>query len=198
VGASFGPVNLQLTKQSLVIKLGKNVSFAFGAILGDAFLLLFWLVLGQVIDINSTDRTLKLIGLTGGSILVLISIRSFYLLMQSNTFGQRSEHSSRFSADHYGMLGALAITILSPFGITLWLGIASRVITLTETFNPLTISFAYTLIILGDIVWFSTWLTAVALIRKRLPTPLVKTIFYLSDIAIFGFGLHMFIQALKL
>jgi threonine/homoserine/homoserine lactone efflux protein len=158
-GASFGPVNLEVTRVGLVGRAREPVPLAVGAWLGDALLLT---TLGALLvaanDIGGLSHHAQpWLRAAAAALIVLIALRSLRRLPP------RAETVERATSTPLVAIKGVALSALSPFGIILWSGMAAAAKGSGDM-----VPFAAA-ILLGDAAWFVFWLSVLRKLRSRVP-----------------------------
>jgi threonine/homoserine/homoserine lactone efflux protein len=165
-GASFGPVNLEITRVGLVGRAREPVPLAVGAWLGDALLLT---TLGALVvvanDVDGLGHDAQpWLRAVSAVLIVLIAFRSLRRLPPRAGTGEYATSTPLVAAK------GIALSALSPFGIVLWSGMAAA-----AKGSGHMIPFA-AVILLGDGAWFVLWLNVLRKLRSRIPAGAVVPI----------------------
>lgn len=180
-GASFGPVNVEVTRVGLVGTLAEARRFAIGALLGDACLLGSSLLLIELatglLDPRVDYWWLHLLAAT---FIAAVATRSLVTGPASAT-----APSGSAQAGHW-LLRGLGFSLLSPFGLVLWSGIA--VATASKG------GFGVVLVLLGDCFWFLTWLAILAGGRLRVGAGARQSIHNAANVLLLGCALLLVLK----
>jgi threonine/homoserine/homoserine lactone efflux protein len=172
-GASFGPVNVEITKVGLTGRFGEARPLAFGAWGGDAVLLT---VLATVFAGASTAGAIDTrhagVRVLAAAMIAVIAIRSLY-----RGPAPRFELAANTKSALVASKG-VALSTLSPYGIVLWSGMGAAVI---ASGNGLLYGAG---ILLGDGLWFLLWLTVLRLARRRITKGAIKPIHVTANAAL--------------
>jgi threonine/homoserine/homoserine lactone efflux protein len=156
-GASFGPVNVEVTKIGLVGRSGEAVPLAFGSWLGDVALMAIATATAVSTGSGIDHRWLRLTAAIAILVVAVASLRRGPSL-GTDAGGSITNHPTTVSR------GA-ALSVLSPLGLALWGGVAAAAVAHASGLAAVGTS---ALVLLGDALWFVTWLVALRAIRSRL------------------------------
>jgi threonine/homoserine/homoserine lactone efflux protein len=172
-GASFGPVNLEITKVGLIGRAEEAMPLAFGAWSGDAVLLtVLSTLLAGASEAGAIDTTHLLVRAVAGAMIAAIAIRSLY---RGPAIRDHAETTTRPTV---AASKGVALSTLSPYGIVLWAGMGAAVIASGH-------SVLYGLgILLGDGAWFVVWLSLLRVARKRISHRAVRPIHFAANAAL--------------
>ncbi len=172
-GASFGPVNLEITKVGLIGRRGEALPLAFGAWSGDAVLLtVLATVFAGASEAGAIDTGHLWVRVLAAAMIAAIAIRSLYR-------GPTTRNDTATDA-RVALIASkgVALSTLSPYGIVLWSGMGAAVIASGD-------GILYGAgILLGDAAWFVLWLTALRIARKRISNKAVKPIHMTANAAL--------------
>jgi threonine/homoserine/homoserine lactone efflux protein len=172
-GASFGPVNLEITKVGLIGRSGEALPLAVGAWSGDAVLLtVLATVFAGASQAGAVDPRHLWVRVVAAAMIAAIAIRSLY-----RGPATRDETSSDARPALIASKG-VALSTLSPYGIVLWSGMGAAVIA-----SGAGVAYAAA-ILLGDAAWFLVWLTVLRVARDRLSQRAVRPIHMTANAAL--------------
>jgi threonine/homoserine/homoserine lactone efflux protein len=195
VAASFGPINLLLTRRALIGGASAAIPFSTGAALGDAVLLLAAVAISRQVSATLKGGYLGIGAMVSGACLVLVSIYSLVSTLrppvrrEAPTFSPRRE-----------LLAAMFLTVTSPFGILLWISVGSTLVTASESKGGGTLGQTYIVVqaIAGDLVWFAGWTCLVCLLRQRIRVTHLRFLGVLADLCIGIIGIIAVIRGIAL
>ncbi|GAB4199188.1 MAG: hypothetical protein Tsb002_34560 [Wenzhouxiangellaceae bacterium] len=179
VGSSFGPVNILVLKMCLVKNLCGTIYTALAAILGDTLILLLALHSTIFISEKLINKYDQYFALTLGITLILLSV---YSIIRFNKSVDTERYNSFFIV--------LALTIISPLSISLWLNVAYYV---NNWFKD-NINLAVLLVVIGDLIWFTIFVGTIRLIGKKIKPIHQKTIGIVSDLIIIMFAIQLILH----
>lgn len=173
-GASFGPVNLEITRVGLVGHTREPVPLAVGAWLGDAVLLT---TLGALLmvadDIDGLDHQPQpWLRAVAAALIVLIALRSLRRLPP------RADTVEHATSTPFVAVKGVALSALSPFGVILWASMAAA-----AKGSGHMVPFAAA-ILLGDGAWFVLWLNVLRKLRSHVPAGAVLPIHIAANVSL--------------
>lgn len=172
-GASFGPVNVEITKAGLVGRADHARPLALGAWGGDAVLLaVLATAFAGASQVGAIDDQHPWVRIIAAAMIAAIAIRSLRR-------GPADASAPQGKTTVVAAKGVLLST-LSPYGLVLWAGMAAAVI--SSDIGPL---FAVGILI-GDAAWFVLWLTVLRLARQRVSDSAVRPIHVAANAALLG------------
>lgn len=172
-GASFGPVNVEITKVGLTGRPGEALPLVFGAWSGDAVLLtVLATVFAGASEAGAIDTRHLWVRVLAAAMIAAIAIRSLY-----RGPATRTELNPDAKAALIASKGVVLST-LSPYGIVLWAGMSAAVIASDD-------GLLYGAgILLGDGLWFVLWLTILRIARTRISKKAMKPIHMTANAAL--------------
>jgi threonine/homoserine/homoserine lactone efflux protein len=172
-GASFGPVNLEITKVGLTGRSGEAVPLAVGAWTGDAVLLaVLTTVFAGASEAGAIGTHQPWMRFAAAAMIAAIAVRSLY-----RGPAARAQTDSNARGAVVASKG-VALSTLSPYGLVLWAGIGTAVIASGDG-----ILYAAG-ILLGDAAWFVVWLTVLRIARSWVSHRAVKPIHVTANVAL--------------
>lgn len=196
VGASFGPINVLLTKRAMVYGWRAAIVFACGALLGDLVLVVACVSAYGALIRSTFTLSSWTANVFGGATLLLVAARSIVAsyLSRKTTVHAASTARSNYIRGH--MTPALLLSATNPFGILLWLAVASLLHEeSSRTTTPLLLSL--TLLLFGDFVWFALWTTILSYVRGRFHERRLAAVGFVADFTVAVFGLAYLVRGLN-
>lgn len=174
-GASFGPVNVEITKVGLTGRAKEALPLALGAWGGDAVLLAFLAtVFAGASGTGALDAGHPWVRALAALMIAGIAIRSLYLGPTSQEEAGRDEKTTLIVSK------GVALSTLSPYGLVLWSGMGAAM--LASGYGlPYGVA-----ILLGDGLWFAIWLSILRLARTRISTAAMRPIHLIANLALVG------------
>jgi threonine/homoserine/homoserine lactone efflux protein len=169
-GASFGPVNVEITKVGLVGRSEEARPLAIGAWSGDAVLLIVLAtIFAGASEVGAINTDHVWVRILAAAAIVVIAAKSLY---QGPAFEAADNAQGHVAA--VASKGVLLST-LSPYGILLWSGMAAAVVSSDHD-----VAYAAAILI-GDGAWFVFWLSVLRIARKRMSTRAVRPIHFVAN-----------------
>lgn len=164
-GATFGPVNVEVTKTRLAGRHGDAVPLAVGSWLGDVGLMIAGSAMAVSVDGGISGVWLRAAAAVAVACIALASLRSGPALPGHPT----SIASSRIKVVSRGA----ALSLLSPVGFALWGGVATAAVAHASGLGAVGAAAA---VLLGDALWFALWLALLGALRPRLDRGAIRGI----------------------
>lgn len=188
VGASFGPINVLLTKRAMVDGPRAAIVFACGALLGDLVLAVACVSTYDVLIRSTFTLSSWAANVFGGATLLFVAARS---IVASYPRRKATVHAADTGGSNHirgHMTPAFFLSVTNPFGILLWLAVASI---LHEEYPEITtpLFLSLTLLMFGDFAWFALWTTILCTARGWFHERRLTTIGFIADFTVIVFGL---------
>jgi len=166
-GASFGPVNIEVTKTALVHR-DSPIELAIGALLGDAILLIACLAAVYVsvgLNINAWPYRLA-----SGTFIAAIAIHSIYEGPSRDGGRETSRQRGVALARGFGL------STLSIFGIILWSAVAATISATRSA--PIDLAVPTLAVLAGDALWFALWLSVLMKGKRAVPARAIPLVHF--------------------
>jgi threonine/homoserine/homoserine lactone efflux protein len=195
VGASFGPINVLLTKRAMFYGRRAAIAFACGALLGDLVLVVACLSAYDVLVRDRFTHNSWTANVLGGAVLLLVAAGSIVDSHFSRKTAVQAAGTARSNYIRGHMTQALLLSVTNPFGILLWLAVASLLHEESSGMTPLLLSL--TLLMFGDFAWFALWTTMLSTVRGWFHDRRLTAVGFVADFTVAVFGLAYLVRGLN-
>lgn len=192
VAASFGPVNLLLTQCALTDGLRAAVPFAAGASFGDFLLLALGLLVGkQIVSTYAGSVYLGVALILAGASLIVLAL----IALWRSRKGLTMSIASRLRKSIF--VSALAVTVLNPMGILMWLTAGSVVMNAKSQLTYVDEVSRGLFMLSGDAAWFVGWTAVICSFRKIFRPSYLRVVGRLAYVTICLIGLWTVLEGVR-
>ncbi len=186
----FGPAFFALIQTGIHRGFFQGALLAFGILLNDAFVIVLS-ILG-VAQIFSGDENYRLLGILGGSILIVIGLLTFRKKVDS---GLDEQHELNSTVNPLGLIiKGFVMNIANPFVWLFWIGISVGIVTrFGSDTTDIVLFFAGTLSIVFITDLSKTF--AASRLKKFVTHKFLILVNKIAGLALSGFGVYLIVRA---
>jgi putative LysE/RhtB family amino acid efflux pump len=185
LAAQVGPVTLLIIRSVLRGGRALAVGLAMAAAVAGIDVLYAAVGLAGAGTLLNAESTRLWLGLVSAAVLIAIGARTFWIGWRAR-FGLESDHD--VVAPSRAFLTAVAATALNPLTIALWTVSFPAAAPAEATESTAAAAALLLGVALGTLTWYGGFSTAVALVRKRIGSRLVRLVDIASGAGLIGFG----------